>query len=31
LKWVKPESQTCTSPTGCERLWISKCKCSWMT
>lgn len=30
MKWVKPESQTYTLPTGCERLWISTCKCSWI-
>jgi hypothetical protein len=30
MKWVIPESQTCMSPTGCERLWISTCKCSWI-
>lgn len=31
MKWVKPESQTYTSPTGCERLWINTCKCIWVT
>jgi hypothetical protein len=31
MKWVNTESQTYTLSTGCESLWISICKCSWIT